>query len=89
MPPALLGREALSAKPSLGTRWQALPGPWPQPRGRKVLCLLPVPWPAQLSHSQRVLLVPKLEQRRWVPSAAQELHSSSSQGLGKQKDSWL
>ena len=88
MPPALL-EQRRSAKPSLGTRCQALPGPWPQPRGMKVLCLLPVPWSAQLSHSQLVLLVLKLEQRRWVPAAAQELHRSSSQGLGKQKGSWL
>ncbi|XP_009327548.1 PREDICTED: nucleolar protein 8 [Pygoscelis adeliae] len=78
-----------SAKPTLGTRWQALPGPSPQPRGTRVLCLLPVPRPAQLSHSQLAVLFVKQEQRLWVPSAAQEQHRSRCQGLGKQTGSWL
>ena len=63
--------------PGLATRW-------PQPRGTRVLCLLPVPRPAQLLHSQLAVLCFKLEQHLWVPSAAQEQHRSSCQGLGKQ-----
>ncbi|XP_035748118.1 LOW QUALITY PROTEIN: nucleolar protein 8 [Egretta garzetta] len=49
-----------SAKPSLGACCQALPGPWPQPRGTWVLCPLPVPRPAQPSHSQLAVLFPSL-----------------------------
>lgn len=48
-----------------------------------------VPRPAQLSHSQLSVLFLKLEQRLCVPSAAQEQHRKSSQGLGKDKSSWL
>ena len=48
-------------------------------------CLLPVPRPAQLSHSQVVVVLLKQEHRRWVPTAAQELHRISCQGLGKQR----
>ena len=88
MPPALLEQRG-SAKPTLGTRCQALPGPWPQPRATRALCLLPVPRPAQLSHSQLAVLFLKPEQRLWVPSAAQEQHRSSCQGLGRQTGSWL
>ena len=69
----------------------ALPGlAWlPAPaQGHWGLCLLPVARPAQLSHSQIVVLCFKKEQRLWVPSAAQELHRSC-QGLGKQTGAWL
>lgn len=49
------------------------------------LCVLPLSTPAQLAHSQVPALLVKLEQRRWVPSAAQERHRSSCQGLGKKQ----
>jgi len=53
----------------------------PVPR-HAALCLLLVPTPAQVSHSQMFLLVAQKEQHRWVPSAAQELQRRSCQGLG-------
>ena len=48
-------------------------------------CLLPVARPAQLLHSHMSVVLLKWEHCRWVPSAAQELHRMSSQGLGKQR----
>ena len=48
-------------------------------------CLLPVARPAQLVHSHMSVVLLKWEHCRWVPSAAQELHRISSQGLRKQR----
>ena len=48
-------------------------------------CLLPVARPAQLLHSHMSVVLLKWEHCRWVPSAAQELHRISSQGLRKQR----
>lgn len=40
-------------------------------------------------HSQVYLLLPKEGQWRWVPWAAQEMHSHSCQGLEEQRRYWL
>ena len=65
---------AVAARPCLAPAWCHMAD-----------CLLPVPRPAQLSHSQVVVVLLKQEHRRWVPTAAQELHRISCQGLGKQR----
>lgn len=44
----------------------------------------PVSVAAQLLHSQEHVLSPREEQSWWVPSAVQELHSHSCQGLEEQ-----
>jgi len=65
---------AVAARPCLAPAWCHMAD-----------CLLPVPRPAQLLHSHVALVLLKWEHRRWVPSAAQELHRISCQGLGKQR----
>lgn len=69
-----------AARPSLAP----VPIAW-----QRMLWCLPVSVPAQVLHSQVLVLFPKEEQCRWVPSAAQELHSHSCQDLEEQRRYWL
>lgn len=55
----------------------------------RMLWCLPVSVPAQVLHSQELVLFPREEQCWWVPSAAQELHSHSCQDLKEQRRYWL